>query len=1497
MEFNALQSLFGIKNNKLSRKTLSIKSGDFPDSLNTFFTLGYDNRAVNLTSIQLVECNEENQFIHIKGKGAYLNVPDVEANLQSWIDDSGDIQLVISYKLLNENPGPSDWKFSKSFPELPETADENEFLLFNRQTGETWQQKRVPLDDFYFFNASFVVSSGALTDPLSQRELNAGINFIGMVRPEGPVAIAANAFQVTTELPVSGTIRLPIQGETPTELKTRFLHDGNSSFSPELFPWSVADQFEDGLPGVLLSIEADINSSFGKNAVKISGDSLMVYTPISDEWTLTSTYPEFRPVQAFTGSVELPGADISANLSMPYEPGIDQWYGIAECEGLSLSNLSSMAGISGSKDGFMGHLPEELQKLGKGLGKLELVGFSMLVDYTRLNDIAVKDITAVVGMPELNWEIWPDRFELTGIACTFNVRHPFSSTERRTTARLTAKMDIGGVACSVTADSSDGFALYAQMDNGESIPLGKLIKKHAPDIPIPGEMTVSTLKLGVEPGKSYTMAMAMDGEDGSFPIPIGPTTLEVDNVSMYVAYHQGQGFAGSVSGKAVLNNNVLRLTYNTPGDVLIYSYIPKTSLSEMLSTFTAGELSLPKSFDLDFENNTIQLQKAGSDYTFLLATEVDDIGTLALHIGKQSGQWGSAFGLALNEPKLSKLPGLQSLKVIDDKLTLSQLTLLVSSFDSPGFTFPELASFSNPSLNSSSIPMPASGGVVKGFNGHATLMLDTEAKDMKLLKQILGLDPSLQVTVQVATNPSDATRLFTSISTDLLGKYPLAAQFGFMTEKGQVSLYLAGQLTVKIQKQPVNFNMAMSLLPGGIYFAGSATGTINFGNVKLSNMGLAMGINWGGIPSLGIAAQIDTKSFSSSIAVIADSTDPSKSVLAGSISQLSLADITKEFAKVARLPKEVNQTFKSIKLRSVRTFTIAASTVAALDDKDYSAVSAAFSAEGVSIPASEQMLLIVVRKKGRIWSLTDMSQGMRHYTVTLKGKALEAAITPQLYIAPTGARMGELTFTQGYFLSGCLQILGQRWATQVEISDRKGIAATSYMTKPLQIANKDFFRFTDYDNKKGPMISLSSFKQPRHEIEELRNPHMALSGRLRLLGQESAAFANITAKGVDIIVESDTTVTLSESFISGRYDLDWKIQGSLGSITDMFLSGAINFLLNGKFDLAKLLNVRANLGKLKINTSAYADVEMGYQSNKAYIDLDGRFAFAGESFSFNIEAAANNAQMTKLSKLVLNEIKTVVTNLYDTAEEWLSALDDGIVEISKAAGTVGKALKSGYKQTSKEATQLLNKSGRTAEQIGSELKNGFNTSAQNAARLLKDVGHNADNVTRMLQKSYGSSRKDIAKTLKGIGHNANTVAKSLKNVTKASPSVIAKEMKAAGINANEIGNALKGIGQTDEAVGKLLKSAGFAVKDVSKVLKNTLRVDSEKAAKYLRSAGFSSKDIAKMLKAGDLWNKGHKSVAKAMKKAGYGKGTVKSAMKSAGFAKKKIEQAFSWLKF
>ncbi|MCY4045813.1 MAG: hypothetical protein OXE99_12115 [Cellvibrionales bacterium] len=1516
MNFQALLDTLGVAGGSLKKSSLTLNSADFPDSLSQFFRLGFQNQAFSLYQAKVNQCDESKHYVSITGTASYLNIPDREAQIDFWFDEENALQAVMTFELLGMNPGPNDWRFSKSFPDLPQTPDETLPMLFDRATGESYQQTHVALDTLNFFDARFMVASCDYTCRQTAHAVKPGINFVGKVRPEGPIAIAANAFNVTTELPVCGTIRLPIEGEQPIDL----FAEHNDPISNFVFPWSIADQFDEGLPGILLGVEIDINTSLGKDVITLSGDKLMIYTPISEDWQSRETNPMFAPEQGFVGSINVPEAGIETLISIPFEPGIDQFAVIAECDGLSLDNLSA-----GGMDFLTQRLPGPLQGVSKALGKLEVSALSVLVDYS--DGFSVDDIQIEVGMPDLNLVIWKDKFELDAIACTFRFKNPFSTTKaRQTSAKLTATMEIGNVLCQVSADSQDDFAFYAQMAAGERIPLGKILKQYAPEIKAPAALTISSLKLSVIPGESYSfgMVMAGDEETSGFKVPVGITTLDVQNVSMFAKYDQGKGFSGSVSGKTYIGDNLLRVNYQTPGNILIYSHIPETSLGNILDTFTGGALDLPKGFDLDLKNNSIQLRKATSDYTLVMATEVDKVGTFALQVGKQRGQMGAAFGLALKEPKLSSLPGLKSLKVIDDAVTLNQLTLLVSSFDSPSFSFPELSAFSNPAINSSSIPMPSGGGVVKGFNGHASLSLDT--KELKLLRDILGLDPTLDITLQVGLTPSDVTRLFASLSVDLLGKYPLAGQFGFMLENGKVSLFLAGDLQVKIQKQKVNFNMAMSLLPSGVFFAGSAVGTIPFDNVKLSNLGLAIGVNFGGIPSLGIAAQIDSKAFSSSIAVILDSTDPSKSVLAGSISPISLAVLTKEFAKVSAIPKDVSNVFKTIKLKSVRSFEVDASAVSSLDNKDHAAVSSAFADVGATISGSEDLLLIVVRKKGKIWSLTDMAEGMRHYTVTLKDKKLTVAITPQVYIAPTGARMGKLTFTQGYFLSGCLSIAGESLAVQVEVSNKKGIAATAYMKKPLQIVNKHFFRLSDVSNKKGPLMSLSSFKQPKHEIPELRNPHFALNGKLCLLGQETTAFANITSKGIDLLVESDTTVTLQESFIEARYDFDWKIAGSVGSPTNMFLEGAINFLLEGKFILAKLLGVNADLGKLKVNTQVMTDAEIGYQDNKAYVTLDGRFAFAGESFNFDLEADTTNAQIEKLGKLVLNEIKSAAMNFYDTAEEWLNALDDGLVEIGKAAGTVGKALKNGFKQTDKAATKLLKDAGRTADQVGNELKHGFNSSADAASKLLKGVGyeakdiggvlkksykqtanqatkllkeagHGADDLAKMLKGAYGSSNSAIAKSLKAVGHSPNQIAKSMKNALKATPNSIAKDLKSAGINVDDVGKALKSLGHSDEAISKALKGAGFAVKDVGKFLKHTLKIDSETGAKLLKSAGFSSTDIAKALRANDLWDKGHKALAKTLKKAGFGKSTAKSAMKAAGVAKKKIEDAFSWLKW
>ncbi|MDH3976185.1 MAG: hypothetical protein OEV42_18085 [Deltaproteobacteria bacterium] len=1389
----------------------------------------------------------------------------------------------------------------------------------------------VPLDEYLFFNSSFVVTSQAMAHPESGRDLQWGINFIGMVRPEGVLAMAANVFQSTIELPVSGTIRMPVRSEKPEMLRTLFTGDK----AIYQYPWTVAGEIDKGVPGILLDIGIDVNYSMAKGNIEFSGDKICIYSPPNQDWMLSDTNPQFKPIQAFTGAIEVPEADIVADMLIPFELGIDQLLFISRFEGISLENLGKLTGITGSGEGLLSHMPEQISHLGDELGKLELTSMSVAIDYRKLSDIDVTNISFSIGMPELNWQVWEDHFGINNINCQFRIDYPFQSAKtatddpdlvRNINLKVFGEMEVEEIPFLVSADSAEGFSVYAEMGAGHVIPLGKVLDKYAPAIPAPSNLDVDVFRLGVAPGRSYSLALAMTQEPKPWKIPIGPRPLEVSNVSMFVEYTQGQGFRGSVSGAIEYGNVELNLTYVTPGNVVINSFIEKTSLGKIFDTFTNQAIALPDSFDLDLLNNYVNITKQGNNYSLELVTEVDKFGSLALQVQKIGSKWGGAFGLNMTQGKLSDIPGLKSLEVLEKHVQLSKLLLLVSSFDNPGFKFPNMAAFNNPNLSSSSIPMPQGSGVVAGLNVHTTWTLDTSRKDMKLLKSILGLDPELNVTVQVGEVPVDDTRLFMDFSTKLLGKYPLDAQFGFMLSKGRPEMFLAGQLKVKIQKKDVSFNMAMSLLSTGVFFAGSAVGTIKFGNLQVSNLALMLGINWGGIPSLGIACRINTSKFSSSIALLFDSTSPDKSVLAGSISQLSLADITRQIAKVKKVPREVSKVFKTVKLRSIRYFTLDATVAKSLDAKDHPAVSAAFAAVGVAIPSDEATLLIVVQKAGNTWSVTDMANGMRHYTLSSGDEGISAAVAPQIYLAPAGARMGELTFTQGYFLSGVLQIMGQGWATQVEISHRKGIAATSYMDKPLQIGSKEFFRFSDYGGKKGPMISLSSFKQSDHEIEAFRKPHFGLSGRLRLLGNEAAALATVTSSGVTVVVEAENNLDLNYVFITGAYDFDWKLEGALNSATDIYFGGYINFKLNAKFHLNKLLNVKTDLGKVAVNAVIKMDTDMGYQNNRVYLEMDGQFRFCGVSYSIDLEVGAKDARIEKMGELVLNEVKKVIKSLYNTADEWVDALEDGLLEIGDTAENVGKALKNGYKQSAEQSAKLLKDAGRTGEKIGATIKSGFGKGAQDtakimksagissgdigkamksayrqsaaqSAKLLKNAGFNSSDVSRMMKGTYGSASRDIAKALKGLGYSANTVANVMKNISKVKISVITSNLKYARYGVDDVGKGLRSIGQSDEAIGKLLKGAGYAIKDVSRLFKNTFKIDSETAAKYLRRAAFDSDDIAKMLRAGDLWDRSHKGVAKCLKKAGYGKKTAKKAMKAAGISKKKINDAFSWLKW
>jgi hypothetical protein len=570
--------------------------------------------------------------------------------------------------------------------------------------------------------------------------------------------------------------------------------------------------------------------------------------------------------------------------------------------------------------------------------------------------------------------------------------------------------------------------------------------------------------------------------------------------------------------------------------------------------------------------------------------------------------------MALPDVRLSDVPGLKDLAALEKVVDLKELSLFLATYDGAALQFPGLEKFGNPTLVGHHIPVtPGTGGLIAGVNFSASWQLDTSRKDMALLKQILGLNPEMDITVQVSRVPSENSRLYFRFDTAFNnGKDPFSGQLGFALVNGAPSLFLAARYETRIQKQPVAFNVAMSIVKGGIFFSGSMLGTVKFDSVQLSNLALALGFNWGGIPTLGLAASLNISGWQSSIAVLFDSTDPSRSLLAGAISDLSLADIANGLA-AGDIPKDIEDVLSGIEITGTRPFNMPYDEVAeALDESDLEATVAAFKTYGqVTLSASTDQVLQVVGTPGKRWSLTDMGYHLRHYQLERKGQYVQVSLNPQFYLAPASAQMGSLVFPQGYFITGTLNILGLKWTSYVEIRNDKGIAVSSELNQALEIYDPGFFRLSDVEGESGPKLSMATFKQPDLEDKTFRNPHIYINGALTMLGATSLAYVKGTTKGFEFQIEMKRRLSLpGNSVFSGSINGNFTLSGTFDSITNFNGGASFSLVVKGKMDLEKLIGIDG-LPKLSLDMAASGAVAMGYDGKKAYVKASGQFRFEG----------------------------------------------------------------------------------------------------------------------------------------------------------------------------------------------------------------------------------------------------------------------------------------------
>ncbi|MBV9231708.1 MAG: hypothetical protein JOZ18_20535 [Chloroflexi bacterium] len=1484
-----------VTNYKELRAALAIQNGQITINPSLSQTISdlimncYANQPVVIDRAEPGAGDDVNETVVITGNSSFLNVANLPVLATFSMDEQGNVQATLKYTLISDLPGPTSWKFSSSFPQLPTVYD------FQSDFSGT---PHSPLDGLYLFDASFIVTTCPQQEQEYKVSLERGINFASKMKPTGVLGILESTLDTTQTLTLYGTISIPKPTDIILPLKL---------FQ---YPWDISTT----APGINLKADLDVHVGLGN--MTFDQALFRVYSPLSTDWMAQND--TFEPLLACTGMLTIPSATMSVGITAIVQPGASEVLFRGDFEGVSVAKLANMLDLSGT-DNLVSSMPDQIKTLGDNLGKLELltVAVYILLDQQGLH---VASTYFTIGIPDLNWQVWNDLFEIYSLACTFAIRSPLSSPS--VGVILTGKFDIEGVPVNISASDLDDFTVYAELAGAQTIPLNQLMQTYVPGVPPPGDLTIDTFRASVAPFKSYLVAATIADAPNPWIINVGFQQLTISDISFGFFYPQGGPLSGAFGGTIAFGDVAqLSIRYDIPGDFVIRGQFPEVKLSSLLGELCNQTFFLPGAFDLTFENSSVLIQKTGENFAFQFGTELDNLGSFALEVRRVStgqNQWGFASGLDLALGKASDLPALgQVLGLFEDLFSLQKFFLVVSSLTDPNFNFPDLTAFNNPRISAKQFSLPVqAGGVIAGFNLYAEWMINTADKQQNLLKDLLGLDPTLGITLQVGENPAQNARLFVSYMTKIQG-HPLSCQFGGQIKDGSIGLFLVGSITVDIQGQPQEFDVTLLFVENGAFIAATVKGTtpIDFEVFKLGDLAIEIGVDWEGVPSLGVTGTI-AAGFESSVAVFFDSAEPSKSMVAGSLSDLTLKDILYTLAGTV-IPSEIDAVLATVSVKGTQQFDIAGELANDLDNLHLDKVAAAFASAGnVQIPSSSAQVLLVVDSPGSRWYLTDLTQ-MRHYQLRKQDTTIHVSVEAQLYCAPQATSIGTIMFPQGFYINGTLSFFGFSATATIEVNPNQGIAIDGGMDR-IVIGTESLFAIEKAQGEGGPQVSVATFTQPNQADEQFRPPHCYINGTMKMLGLSRALYIRLTTSGFEF--------DLSGYLVPGA---NFDVHGSFFGLTDLEVGGTIQVGID-TIDLGPL-------GKININTGANCQIDISVKGSVISATLEASFAFAGQNYSIPKYDLDINAEPLKdLPGVLRDKIKVILSDALKDPTQWVKHVADGAISGVDDMATV---LKAAYGETIDGAASLLADAGYTANQAGTVLKAAYTATADRLTSALQGAKYTADQVIDVLRDSYGMSGAQVVPVLKGAGYamdrvasalksaygwsadqvtgvlkdayqwnadqaasvlkgaeyTADQVAGALKNAWWSGKQTIAA-LEGAGYTADEVAHALKSAWWSGDQVVEALKGAGYAIPEVTGALKDVYGLSGDLTASLLKGAGYALQEVADALKA--VYESGGNQVAAALKAAGYAADEVANAFEGVGYAADQIagalEGAYGW---
>ena len=798
----------------------------------------------------------------------------------------------------------------------------------------------------------------------------------------------------------------------------------------------------------------------------------------------------------------------------------------------------------------------------------------------------------------------------------------------------------------------------------------------------------------------------------------------------------------TIIGTAHFMNNAdakITVTVQKNGDITLLAQLAEVQLSHLLGS--AAHLQMVRGFEVPMSSTSVLIKRSGGTLNLNAAAMIANIGEVVF-VAEYGSQWEVALGFRLDVATIAGLPGLHGspLAAFDNVIGLSDAMMVISSRDNTQFDFPELSSFQTPALGRGKLVLPkqAAGKLVEGLNVYAALNTSKGGAFQSIAKFFkLKLDGSIGVTLAVSLpDPAAKSKLFLSVSEEIKRGITVTGELGFLLAGGEAGVFLTAEAVAPIQGQPAQFDVTALAVENGVLFSGSVINKVpihfDIDHVRfhLANLGLVIGIDGEAIPSLGFCATIDIDRFNAAVALFIDSTDPTKSMFAAAVSDLTLLDVVEVLANQTNLPVPLKDTFDAFGLKPLGEFSLPATIAHALDHRDLQTIAKAFSDHGHTIPTASDQVLLDVNTPGQLWYLTDLKV-MNHYVIKRANNAVMVSYEPQLYVAPQATAIGAINFPPGYKVLGEIDLLLLRTAIDIEIKGLSGISADVYV-EPIIIKSKDFFAITGAGGVGGPYVSLATYARPEQKDPLFREPHFAMSGELRLLGADVASvYMNFSKAGIIFDLRTH---------ISPIVEID--LNANIQSQQNLGLAGSIQIGVNNRINLGPL-------GNVLLRADAHGSLNIGVRNGTAYARFQAGLEF--ESWKLEtpmIELDVNGPALLHIADQLLKEIEhLLVDGLMHDVRRFLDWAKRGVLEGLRDIEQLAGVLKNVYKLSAVEAGKLLHEFGHDLHEIAAALKNVFGQGAREIADFFKNVlGLHSDVINGAL-KAAGFAEHEIEDAL------------------------------------------------------------------------------------------------------------------------------------------------------